>query len=281
MQTSDRSAQIISKRQIPLKRLWYVIAILVASCVCKAVVIRHDIPDSKYRVAASEFPALVFLPGEGHGVLIAKQWVVTAAHAAVWRPIHQVTINGVSRVVAKVVVHPDYKPVPKEMKSGDAEPLMKFLATSDDIALIKLERPVDDVTPFQIYRGTDEVGRIIEMVGRGATGNGLVGQYPQSPHAGELRRAYSRVIGADEKWLVLKFDAPPDALDLEGAPADGDSGAPIFIETDGGVRLAGLVSRKLVTGKLSEFRCCLYGQITYQVRISHFATWIDNTVAHN
>lgn len=256
-------------------------AILLACGVCEAIVIRHDIPDSKYRVTAGEFPALVFLPGEGHGMLISKQWVVTAAHAAVWRPIHEVVLNGVSHPVAKVIVHPGYKPAPKELKSGDAEQLMKFMAASDDIALIKLKQPVNDVTPAQIYRGTDEEGQIVEIVGRGATGNGVVGQYPHSPHRGELRRAYSRVISADERWLGLRFDAPPAAVALEGTPADGDSGGPIFIQVGGSRQLAGLVSRKLVTGKLSEFRCCLYGQTTYQVRISHYATWIESTVANN
>jgi hypothetical protein len=38
--------------------------------------------------------------------------------------------------------------------------------------------------------------------------------------------------------------------------------------------LAGLVSHKFASGDLSKFRCCVYGQITYQVRVSHYADWI-------
>lgn len=37
-----------------------------------AVVIRDDVPDVRYRMAESEFPALADLPGEGHGVLIDR-----------------------------------------------------------------------------------------------------------------------------------------------------------------------------------------------------------------
>lgn len=56
--------------------------LLAMSSAAGAVVTRADVDDAKYRVPASVFPALVDLPGEGHGVLIAPQWVVTAAHAA-------------------------------------------------------------------------------------------------------------------------------------------------------------------------------------------------------
>src|SRR5579859_3279976 len=110
-----------------------------------AIVIRHDVPDGEYRVNGGEFPWLVYLPGEGHGVLIERRWVVTAAHATTWRPINSVTINGVARKVDEVVVYPGYKKPPRELESGDAAPLIAFLANSDDVALIKLQQPVTDV----------------------------------------------------------------------------------------------------------------------------------------
>lgn len=43
--------------------------------------IRHDLPDSQYRIDPRAIPALVDLPDEGHGTLIAPRWVITAAHA--------------------------------------------------------------------------------------------------------------------------------------------------------------------------------------------------------
>ena len=269
------------QRALKRSSWWLVCGLLLASHSAPAIVIRHDVPDSKYQVGPGEFPAFVELPDEGQGVLISAQWVVTAAHAVVWRPVHEVTINGISRPVAKVIVHSGYKEAPKDLESGDAARLMAFKASVDDIALIKLEHPVNDVTPAQIYRGSDEKGRVVEIIGRGATGNGLVGQYLHSSHRGELRRAYERVISADGRWLGLRFDAPPKALPLEGMPSDGDSGGPVLIKVDGTRQLAGLVSRKYATGELSSFRYCRYGQITYQVRISHYAAWIDQVLAEN
>ena len=78
-----------------------------------AVVIRHDVPDAKYVVPGKDFPALVDLPEEDHGVLIAKQWVVTAAHATMDMqtiPQHDnyVVIDGKRREVSKIVRYPDY-----------------------------------------------------------------------------------------------------------------------------------------------------------------------------
>jgi hypothetical protein len=51
-------------------------------------------------------------PGEGQGVLISPEWVVTAGQAVTWRPIHEVTISGIPRPVAEVIVHPGYKTAP-------------------------------------------------------------------------------------------------------------------------------------------------------------------------
>ena len=244
-----------------------------------AIVIRHDVSDSEYRVSSAEFPQIAYLPGEGHGVLVATNWVLTAAHATTWRRIHELTINGITRTVEKVVVHPGYEKPPKEIQSGNAAALIEFLAASDDIALIKLQQPVNDVTPVKIYKGSGESGQAVEIIGAGATGNGLVGQYPGSPHRGELRHAQARVTSTSERWLELSFEAPPNALPREGMPADGDSGAPVLLNMQGRQELAGIVSHKFASGELSKFRCCVYGQITYQVRVSRYADWIKGVIS--
>lgn len=110
---------------------------------------------------------LAYLPGEGHGVLIARDWVVTAACATTWRPIHKLTINGALCGVERVIIHPGYKKPPKEMQSGDAAPLMAFLTGSDDIALIKLPHAVSGVTPISVYKGSDENGKVVELSAQG------------------------------------------------------------------------------------------------------------------
>lgn len=152
-------------RGLVLKRI-LAFCVLAVSTTVGAVVIRADVDDARYRVPPSAFPALVDMPGEGHGVLIAPQWVVTAAHAA---PMQMdgmetdVTINGVARKVTRVVMHPGYRKVPdgliKEvLATGDLTRLHAFLDASDDIALIELAAPVSDVTPVVLYSGSDEVG---------------------------------------------------------------------------------------------------------------------------
>jgi chymotrypsin len=140
-------------------KIYHVISLLLlTSTVAYAIIGRHDVPDSQYLVSESEFPALLDLPQEGHGLLIAKQWIVTAAHATQWRPIKEVLLRGRSRVVAAIFVHPGYKKPPKEFESGDAARLMAANMANDDIALIKLAEPVKDVDPVPLYREANELG---------------------------------------------------------------------------------------------------------------------------
>ena len=249
--------------------------------VAYAVVIRDDVADAKYLVAENTFPALVDLPGEGHGVLIAKQWVVTAAHATQGYALTQVSINGKWREVSELVLHPDFQPpAAAELKlSGDAAPLMAILSKLHDIALIRLSAPVEDVTPVQLYRAGNEQGMLIELYGKGATGNGLFGQYAGSPHRGQLRRAVNRIINADGLWLSYRFNCGANALPLEGVIGDGDSGGPVVIQTDGIWKLAGISSWKSWKGDLKDFRPGVCDQEFYSSRISHYAKWIDSVIA--
>src|SRR5690606_33012467 len=102
------------ERMWPMRRT--ALLLLLASFGASAVVIRDDVPDLQHRVAVSEFPALVDMPGEGHGVLIAPQWVVTAAHAVSWQQgMSVVVIGGTPRAVQRIVIHQGYKTPPQEM----------------------------------------------------------------------------------------------------------------------------------------------------------------------
>ncbi len=244
-----------------------------------AIVIRHDVPDSAYLVPASEFPALVDLPHEGHGVLISNQWVVTAAHATLWHPVAQVMINGQWRSVEKIIVHPGYKSSPHVPPKGDLAPFMVFRASTDDIALIKLSQPVNDVTPVAMFRTSDEQGKLGKFYGKGATGNGLNGVDMHASHRGSLRRAYNRVSNADGKWLTNRFDAGPEGHPLEGIGGSGDSGGPLLIEVNGKWTLAGLTAWQFATGDISDYKPGRYGQVNYLARISHYADWMESVTA--
>lgn len=267
------------------------LAMLVVSSTASAIVIRDDVDDSKYRVPASELPALVDLPGEGHGVLIAPQWVITAAHA-VPSEIEEVVLNGVSRNLERVVIHPGYKKPPMEqihqvLTTGDATLLIVLLASSDDVALLKLAQPVTDVAPAAIYKGSDElVGQIVKIIGKGATGTGASGYDRNGPHRTELRRAFNKITSAHGRWFCYVFDKPPSALPLEGISGNGDSGGPALIQVEDQWRLAGLASwdaryerTRVAQGDFTAFRPGLYGQISCNVRLSHYVGWINSVIS--
>ncbi|NID05164.1 trypsin-like serine protease [Luteibacter jiangsuensis] len=254
-------------------------AVLAMAAGAHAVVIRDDVPDGSYRVAPSEFPALVDLPGEGHGVLIDPRWVLTVAHAVRFGPVKEVTILGIPRAVKAKVVHDGFAMPGAELLKGDSAPLVAFLSKNDDVALLELEAPVEDVAPVPLYDGRDEKGKIATLYGKGATGNGLTGQVKDSPHRGELRRANNVIDTVDTKWIGYTFDRGRDALPLEGQLGDGDSGGPVLIDDGGRPTLAGLADWKMPTGSVESFRPGIYGQRTFQVRVSVYKPWIEKVMA--
>ena len=266
-----------------MRRLFLLLLLAVMST-ASAIVIRHDVDDSKYQVPASAFPALVDMPGEGHGVLIASQWVVTAAHAAPMKGMEgEVSIGGVAHKVKRVILYPGYCKPPDELvkeglASGDFSKLHAFLASSNDIALVELVSPVTDVTPVPLYRGDQEVGMTVELVGKGATGNGVEGQDPRSSHRTVLRRAFNVVVGADARYVWYRFDPPSSALPLEGVTGSGDSGGPLLTGDGSAKQLVGLASwSKYEQGH--SLQPGLYGLVAYGVRISSYAQWMESVIS--
>src|SRR3546814_9841980 len=83
-----------------------------------------------------------------------------------------------------------------------------------------------------LYRGSGEVARIVRLVGKGATGNGVDGQVPHGSHRTNLRRAFNAITGAGERYLWYRFDPPPAGLPLEGMLGSGDSGGPLVIRSE-------------------------------------------------
>ena len=257
---------------------------LVLPAAVGAVVIRHDRDDADYLAQAADYPALADFAGSGHGLLIAPQWVVTAAHV-VPHCLESVDIGGQARRVERVVMHPGYTPpsdalIAQVVASGDPTALWALLHGSDDIALVRLAEPVQGIVPLALHRGDDEAGQIIRIAGKGATSNGRDGLSLDAAQRGLLRTAQNRVTGAHGRWLWYQFDAPPAGLPLEGVMGSGDSGGPVLIEQDGQPRLAGLASwTRAAPGLSGSLRSGLYGQVLYAVRISHHAGWIDEVTA--
>lgn len=259
--------------------------LLATSSTAGAIVIRHDVDDSKYRIPTSEFAALVDMPGEGHGALIAPHWVITAAHTIPEHPeLEHVVINGVSRDVERVVMHSGYKTLPRAlidqaMASGEAMLIVVFLASSDDIALIKLIQPVTDVAPVAIYKDSDEPGQIVKIIGKGATGTGATGHAPNGPNRTQLRRAFNKITSAYDRWFCYVFDEPPLALPLEGMLGNGDSGGPLLIQHESRWLLAGVGAWKVAPGDVRTSRPGRYGQTACSVRASHYIDWIESVIS--
>ena len=257
------------------------IVLLAVTSTAGAVVIRDDVADAEYRVPDTAFPALADMPREGHGVLIAPQWVVTAAHTVTWQlPLTSVEIAGIARPVERVVVHEGYRSPPDDMihqamQTGEAVLILVLLAGSDDIAMIRLAEPVEDVEPAVLYGGASEANQVIKIIGKGATGHGAAGHDPQGPNRTELRRAFNQVTSAHDRWFCHVFDEPPNALPHEGIGGNGDSGSPALIEVDGQWRLAGLMAWKFAPGDFRTSRPGRYGQANCHVRLRHYATWIE------
>jgi hypothetical protein len=261
------------------------VVLLVLAPFASAIVIRDDVPDASYAADASELPALVDLPHEGHGVLIASQWVVTAAHAVSWQSngVTEVRINGVTRRVERIVIHPGYRPMPQELitqaLAGDRAPAIAHLLSSDDIALMRLAKPVADVTPAILHRDGAELGQTGRIIGRGATGAGSTGHSMSGPNRTQLRRAFNQITGAQGRWISYVFDAPPAGLPLEGMSGNGDSGSPVLIEINGHWEVAGLAAWKFSEDDSATFRPAAYGQTSYNVRMSHYVEWIESVIS--
>lgn len=267
-----------------MHRYLFFFVLLAISSTASAIIIRSDVDDAKYRIPASAFPALADMPGEGHGVLIAPQWVLTAAHAAPMQGMeHTVSIGGVEREVECVITYPTYTRLPEALvkealASGNPAKIHQFLAASDDIALVKLAAPVRDVTPVLLYRGDEEIGRTVQIVGKGATGNGTDGQVPNGSHRTILRRALNAITGAGPRYLWYQFDPPPSGMPLEGVLGSGDSGGPVIINNNGTKQLVGLGSW-IRSAPGNGLQAGLYGQVVYNTRVSRYVKWIDSVIS--
>ena len=225
------------------------------------IITRDDLSDDEYVVDDADYPALVdlFQPGDCIGTLIHPMYLLTVAHCAQDMNTNQsLTVNGVDRSVAEVILHPDWG------------------GWNYDIALIGLDEPIEDIEPYGLYQETDENGQAMTLVGRGLHGTGIEGESGATMDR-LLRRAHNAVSSVDNQWIEVRFESPDEdgILPLEGVGAAGDSGGPAFIEKDGQMLIAGLNSWGdggigIGVGE--------YGSFDYSTRVSQHLDWISNYV---
>jgi secreted trypsin-like serine protease len=234
--------------------------------------------------------------GAASGVLIAPQYIVTAAHNVsnnnreVIKPF-SITFGTTNYTITnanQVKVHPSYNGV-------------SFV--EGDIAVVKLDNPVTNITPATRYAKSDEVGKQVVHKGfgiRNSNNNGKLGYNIIDATADQLsslgfktaEQPQTTITTGTSRCLITDYDdgqATNNSLQSLGSitspmPQEimvtaGDSGAGLCVRTNKGLRLVGiavdLAIRDSNTDNTTE---SIYGRISSYTRVSTYKDWIDSNL---
>jgi hypothetical protein len=136
----------------------------------------------------------------------------------------------------------------------------------DDLALVELETAPEGVAPLALHDGPEAAGAELLLLGRGDFGNGRDGVLGVDHR---LRGVTNRVDDIDDRWLRMRFDAPPGATDLEGVGGEGDSGGPALLRTGDGFAVVAVSSWQDHDGPLGT-----YGAVEHYARVAPHLDWL-------
>jgi hypothetical protein len=268
---------------------------VILAVTARAVTIRHDVADQRYRelarrpeLAAGLVVTRPDAPVPGGGVLLHPRCVLTAGHVgSVEGPADMpVAYQGKRYIVDHVYLYPGFKQA-RETFGGH------------DLAILRLKGAgLTGVPPAVVWRGGLRPGQRFIGVGQGKTGTG---RQNDEPDAARTFRGYENTIdhvfGSERHGLlVADFDSPEGQgntlahtlfyptrtpirgrssatpLPLEGAATAGDSGSGIWGLIGGKHRLIGITTFRIYSG---------YGGQSYYVNLSdpRLADWIARTCA--
>lgn len=262
------------KFKTKMKKENSILVFLMLSFSLMSLIVRHDVSDDRFIALAKKYPQTVNLniggSGLGESTLIKENWLVTAAHAAIYlkeemetgkRP--KVTIGIKQYDIEKVILHPNYKFNEREF------------SIENDIALIKIKGHITHISYAKLYDKQDEKGKQITIVGRGYFGTALTDAVKSD---GINRAATNKIDKVNSQWIRFKFDSPEseNTTELEGVSANGDSGGPAFIDVNNVRYIIGVSSHQLNDDEEAVEN--FYGVNEYYTRISSYKKWIEKYI---